>query len=74
MNRSESLLFIAQAQQPQLANPLINTSGQDLIYIGVGSMAVLLALIIGLISDRLSAAILFSLGLSAFVIILVIVA
>ncbi|WP_088888885.1 hypothetical protein [Leptolyngbya ohadii] len=66
---------IAQAQQPsqqsQLANPLINQNGQDIIYLGMGLMAIVVILVIGLLSRRMEYAIVFSLILAAVIIVLV---
>ncbi len=74
MNSAHSAMLIAQTQQPQPSNPLINTSGEHLIYIGLGSMAILLTLIVGLFSRRFAAAVMFSLFLSVIIIVLVLVA
>lgn len=74
MNLAQSAILVAQAQQAQPSNPLINNSGEHLIYIGLGSMAILLTLIVGLFSRRFAAAVMFSLFLSAIIIVLVLVA
>lgn len=59
------------AQQSQLSNSLINQNGQDIIYLGVGLMAIVVILVIGLLSRRMEYAIVFSLILAAVIIILV---
>lgn len=67
--------IIAQAQQPspqsQLGTPLINQSGQDVIYLGMGLMAIVVILIIGMLSRRVEYAIVLSLILAAVIILLV---
>ncbi len=63
---------IAQIQPAPPANPLIDKAGEHIIYIGVGLMAVVIVIIIGLLSRRLETAILFALALSAFIAVLVI--
>ncbi|MGA9378382.1 MAG: hypothetical protein WBV73_06390 [Phormidium sp.] len=70
MNPLEILLSIAQTQTSPPADPLINTTGQDLIYIGVAGIAIMLVLIVGVLSRRLVKAILLALVLSAVLIIL----
>jgi hypothetical protein len=72
INQSESPLP-TQTQQPP-SNPLIDTSGQHLIYIGAGSIAILITLIIGLFSRRFIEALLFSLCLSVVLILLILLA
>ncbi|MFB2939436.1 hypothetical protein ACE1B6_29635 [Aerosakkonemataceae cyanobacterium BLCC-F154] len=70
MNQLEIPLLIAQTQTPPPADPLINSTGQDLIYIGVGGIAIMLVLIVGVLSRRFAKAILLALVLSAVLIIL----
>ncbi len=64
--------IIAQIQPAPPTNPLIDKVGEHIIYIGIGLMAVVIVIIIGLFSRRLEAAILFALALSAFIAVLVI--
>lgn len=73
MNQLEHLFLIAQTQPIQPAAPLIDRSAQHLIYIAVGGIVIVLAIIIGLFSRRLIEAIVFSLVLSAVVMILIMV-
>jgi hypothetical protein len=55
------LLFtIAQAQSTDAGQPLINQGSEDLIYLGVGLMAIVLILGIGAFSRNLEKAILFA--------------
>ncbi len=64
---------IAQTSQPDPpADPTLVQSGEDIIYIGVGLIAVTVIIIVGLLSRRLGAAIIFALILS-FVIALLVV-
>ncbi|MFB2880017.1 hypothetical protein [Floridanema aerugineum] len=70
MNPLEIPLLIAQTQTSPPADPLINNTGQDLIYIGVGGIAIMLVLIVGLLSRRVVKAILLALVLSVVLIIL----
>jgi hypothetical protein len=70
MTAAEIGFNIAQVQQSQPANPLINQSGEDAIYLGVGLMAVVIILIIGILSRRVGVAIVFSLGVAAVLILL----
>ncbi|MFB2891779.1 hypothetical protein ACE1CI_02430 [Aerosakkonemataceae cyanobacterium BLCC-F50] len=70
MNQLEIHLLIAQAQTSQPADPLINSTGQDLIYIGVAGIAIMLVLIVGVLSRRVAKAILIALMLSVLLIIL----
>jgi len=74
MNQLEIALLIAQAQTTQPVDPLINRSGQHLIYLGVGGIAIMLILIVGLLSRRVATAIMVGLVLSAVLIILLTVA
>lgn len=60
-----------QTQPPPSNNPLINQSGQDIIYLGIGLMAIVVVLIIGLLSRKLEYAIVLSLILAAVIIFLV---
>ena len=55
------LLFtIAQAGSADGAQPLIDQGGEDIIYLGVGLMAIVLILGIGAFSQNLEKAILFA--------------
>ncbi len=64
---------ITQTPQPVLpTDPTMLQSGEDAIYIGIGLIALTVVLIIGLLSRRLGAAIVFALILS-FVIALLVV-
>jgi hypothetical protein len=74
MYHLENSLVIAQTQPAQPADSSIDRSGEHLIYIGVGGIAVVLAIIVGLFSRRMIEAIIFSLVLSAIVIVLIFVA
>lgn len=65
---------IAQASQTPLpADPAMIQSGEDVIYIGVGLIAVTIVLIVGLLSRRLGAAIIFALILSFVIALLVVI-
>jgi hypothetical protein len=70
MTPLELSTLIAQVQSAQPANPLIDRSGQHLIYIGVGSIAILLTIIVGLFSRRVAEAVIFSLVLAGVLILL----
>ncbi|HEY9616849.1 MAG TPA: hypothetical protein V6C64_08415 [Microcoleaceae cyanobacterium] len=59
-------------QQTPLANPLIDQSGEDAIYVGVGVIAVAIVLMVGLLSHRLIHAIIFALMLSAVIALIII--
>lgn len=61
MKISNPTFVIAQIQQAQPANPLINQGGEDTIYIGVGLLAILVVLIVGIFSRRIG----YAIGLSA---------
>ncbi len=50
-------------------DPLINTQGQDTIYIGVALMFIVLALVLGKLFNKLEHAILFALVLSIMLIV-----
>ncbi len=63
---------IAQAQQAQSSNPLINQRGEDAIYIGVGLLAIVAILTIGIISRRIEHAIVFSIIVAAVLILIAI--
>ncbi|MGQ9870412.1 MAG: hypothetical protein ACUVQO_06375 [Leptodesmis sp.] len=66
--------FLAQTQPAQAAPTLVNLSGQHLIYIGVGLMAIAIVIVLGLLNRRLDAALLFALLISAIIVVLVLVA
>lgn len=73
---SADLSTIAQNQppatpQPQLTNPLINYSEQDITYLGMGLMAIIVIIIIGLLSHKLEYVIVFSLILASVIMLLV---
>lgn len=63
-------LNIAQVQQAQSADPLINQGGEDTVYIGVGLLAITIILVLGIVNRRIEYAILFSV-LLAIVLILI---
>ncbi|HEY9639633.1 MAG TPA: hypothetical protein V6C57_04075 [Coleofasciculaceae cyanobacterium] len=67
------ILTLAQVQQTPPSDPLIAHSGEDAIYIGLGFLAVILVLIVGLFSRRLELAVIFALILSIIIAILIIV-
>lgn len=71
MSQLRILQLIAQVSVSQPTNPLINRSGEDWIYIGVGGLTILSILILGLLSRRIAAAISMSLALSTVIILLV---
>jgi hypothetical protein len=65
---------IAQTPQPTPpADPTVMQSGEDIIYIGIGLIAVTIVLIVGLLSRRLGAAIVFALILSFVIALLVVI-
>lgn len=66
--------FLAQTQQAQAAPTLINFSGQHLVYIGVGLIAIAVVVILGLINRRFDVALVVALLISALIIVLVLVA
>lgn len=57
----------AQSSQPP-ADPLINQGGEDIIYLGVGLLAVVLVLIAGILSRRIEVAVILSLVIAAVMI------
>ncbi len=61
---------IEQTQEPSPKDPLIDYGAEHLIDIGVVLIAFMVVIIIGMISKQLETAILFALGLSAFLIII----
>ncbi|HIK56981.1 MAG TPA: hypothetical protein IGS37_17680 [Synechococcales cyanobacterium M55_K2018_004] len=68
-------LYIAQAQSSQSQEPsMIDQSGEDLIYVGLGGLAIALVLIVGIFSRRFAETIIAAVVLSAFIILLVIFA
>ena len=70
---SSEQLFIAQIEQPQdqsQQDPLIDYGAEHLIDFGVVLIAAMTIIIIGMISKQTEKAILFALGLSAFLIII----
>jgi hypothetical protein len=71
--RRSMLPTIAQAQASDSAQPLINQGGEDLIYIGVGIMAVILILAIGAFNRNLEKALLFAILVSVGVMLAVVV-
>jgi hypothetical protein len=70
----ESYEFLAQTQPAQATSSLINFSGQHLVYIGVGLLAIVIVFVLGLLNRRLDAALLFALLISAVIIVLILVA
>lgn len=66
--------FLAQTQPAQAAPTLINLSGQHLVYIGVGLLAIAVVVILGLMNRRFDVALIASLLISALIIVLVLVA
>jgi hypothetical protein len=61
-----------QTQQLPPLSPLINHRGEDVIYIGVGMLAIIIILIVGLLNRRLEYAIIFSILLAAVLILLIV--
>ncbi|WP_206817140.1 hypothetical protein [Chroococcus sp. FPU101] len=61
--------LMAQTQFQQAAAPLINRAEERLVYVGVVLLAIAIAVVLGLLSRRLDIAILISLALSAFLIV-----
>lgn len=53
---------------------MIDQSGEDLIYVGLGGLAIALVLIVGIFSRRFAETIIATVVLSAFIILLVIFA
>lgn len=74
MTQFNPALYMLQTQSSQPTNPLINTPGQHLIYIGLGGLAITLVLIVGILNRRVAAAIVGSLVLAAVIIFLLMVA
>jgi hypothetical protein len=66
--------FLAQVQQPPVAPTLVNTSGQHLVYLGVGLLAIAIVIVLGLVNRRLGAAIIASLIIAVVIMALVILA
>jgi hypothetical protein len=66
--------LLAQVQQPPMAPTLINPTGQHLVYIGVGLLAIAVIVVLGLVNRRLDVAILASLVVAAVIIALVVLA
>ncbi len=66
--------WLAQAQPNQLSNPLMDRVGERAAYIGVILLAIAIAFALGVLNRRLDIAILISLALSAFLIVLLLVA
>ncbi len=66
--------FLAQTQQAQTAPSLINLSGQHLIYIGVGLLAIAVVFVLGIINRRFDFALLVALLISGLLIALVLFA
>ncbi len=67
----ETHRFLAQVQQPQPAPTLINLSGQHLVYIGVGMLAIAGVVVLGLVNRRLDMAILAALVIAAVIMALI---
>lgn len=74
MRSLENYEFLAQAQPSQTTGSLINFSGQHLIYVGVGLLAIAVVVVLGLINRRFDLALLVSLLIAAVIIALVILA
>ncbi len=70
----ENYSFLAQTQPAQATGSLINLSGQHLIYIGVGLLAIAIVIVLGLLNRRLDAALVVALLISALIIVLVLIA
>jgi len=70
----ENHKFLAQVQHPSPAPTLINLTGQHLIYIGVGLLAIATIVVLGLVNRRLDVAILCSLIVAAVIMALVVLA
>lgn len=70
----ETYGFLAQTQQAQTAPPLINLSGQHLVYVGVGLLAIATVFVLGIINRRFDFALLVALLISGLLIALVLFA
>lgn len=78
MNKELFILFPQQfvmvqsepTQEPSPRDPLINYGAEHLIDIGVVLIAFMIVIIIGMLSKQVEKALLFALGLSAFLIII----
>ncbi len=66
--------LLAQTQSTQATGSLINLSGQHLVYIGVGLLAIAVVVVLGLLNRRFDFALVFALLISAVIIVLVLVA
>lgn len=73
MSSADIAVMNQHIQQTPPANPLIDQSGEDAIYVGIGMIAITIVLILGLLSRRLTYAILFALMLSAVLTLIVII-
>jgi hypothetical protein len=68
------LSALVQTSQPSpLPDPNLVQSGEDVVYIGVGLIAVVVVIIVGVLSRRLGAAIIFALILSFVIALLVVI-
>lgn len=72
MNLLNTAISIAQTQQAQQSDPLISHSGEDTVYIGVGLLAIVIIMTIGIVNRRIEYAIVFSVILAAVIILIAI--
>ncbi len=70
----ENHRLLAQTQSAQATGSLINLSGQHLVYIGVGLLAIAVVVVLGLLNRRFDFALVVALLISAVIIVLVLVA
>lgn len=63
----------SQSQQLPPLPPLVNQGGEDTIYIGVGILAVVIVLVIGLLSRRVEYAIIAAVIITAILILLAVI-